>query len=204
MPPPVALVDGFNRTDSVTLGSKWTDADPTGAIGVLSNVAYRSSGTTATALYNDQIFPANTCAHIIMSTKPGTGGVAAVIARATTLAKATSDGYTNIYQTVAGGSNDTFGIYRSDNGVNTLLGSLITIELANGDGIAIDCINSTIYAYARQSGVWSDVSSGGRSDSTYPDGGYSGFGIASASARVEDFSSGKAVKLKFRAAAVGV
>jgi hypothetical protein len=76
--------------------------------------------------------------------------------------------YFVMYQTQAGAANDIVRIYRSDLFSATLLGATITQECTNGDSLGYERIGSVIKAYWKVgAGAWADISSGGRTDSTY-------------------------------------
>lgn len=111
----------------------------------------------------------------------------------TTLDIATFDGYYAEYLFVPGGGNDTIGIYRVDNGVPTLLGSLITLECSAGHKLGMARVGNVIFVYKDTGSGYSDVSSGGRTDTTYMAAGYVGVIMEGTTVRADDLFGGTAI-----------
>ena len=181
------MLDAFNRADG-GLGASWTALYNTLAIS--SNQVTGPSGNIGVSVFNTT-YGADAECYIDIPTIGNTGDELDVGVRHTTQSLATDDGY-NATLIIAAGT-DTVAISRIDNSAFTQLGATINQNFANGDSLGIEAIGSTIKAYIKTGGTWSDISSGGRSDATYGSAGYSLLAVLNTTYRVDNFSGGTVV-----------
>lgn len=172
--PTTSVLDNFNRADGA-LGTNWSLAynyfgagDPT----ISGNVVV--CGTGYHVMYWNALTPgADQESYIDVPTKWGSietpsEGVA-VECRMANYAQSTWRGYEVMVLSVTGTGNDTWHVNRIDDHVATQLGATVTREYADGDSVGIEAIGTTIKAYHKSGGTWTEVAS--RTDSTYNDGG---------------------------------
>jgi hypothetical protein len=169
-----AVIDNFNRANAGPPPSaNWSrgciqfGAD-TGLI-VTSNTCERGSVSGSYrqgGYWNAATFGPDCEVFVTVTTVPAAdaGGVW-LYARLTTIGSGTTDGYA-VGVERAGGSFNQWGLYRIDNAGATILGSAITQAVANGDGVGLEVVGSTLTAYHKPSaGEWTSL--GTRTDSTY-------------------------------------
>lgn len=175
-------LDAFNDTEGPPM-TGWTDI----ASGFRSNgtTAQSNSGASASGLTGSNYGP-NCEAYLTITTLPGNSNNVGVQARLTTLVLATFDGYAVQLNQTTG--NDNSVIQRVDNGVGTTLGSSITQNFVNGDGLGILILGSQIFAYRRSAGAWAEL--GNRTDTTYPNAGSIGMSTSNTTSRLDDFGGG--------------
>jgi len=180
-----AVLDNFNRANEGPPPS----ADWTNLLNGLKVVSNQCKGNAAAA-HNVSLFEtvhgADCEAYIEIVTKGGTNDLVDVYARGTTLVGASTDGY--MVRLNPQGGTDIVGIYRVTHGVETLLGATVGQEFSNGDSLGIECIGSTIKAWRKSGGTWTELVS--RTDSTYGAGGYAGLGVFGTTAVVDGFGGG--------------
>jgi hypothetical protein len=192
--PTTSVLDDFNRSnEGPPPSANWTDL--LNGMEVVSNACKGDNGGDANvSLWDAATYGADCEAYLTITTRGSNLQLLYLFARCTTLNIATFDGYDVEYTVVDGVNNDTVIINRIDNGVTTQLGATITLEFANGDKLGIEAIGSTIKAYRCPSGgSWGDISSGGRSDSSYGSAGYVGLGCYSNTYVLDDFGGGTVV-----------
>lgn len=122
-----------------------------------------------------------------IATKPGTNGTFSVFLLQDVGSIATADGYEGRMTVVSGASNDTWRIYRIDNGAATQLATA-TQEAANGDGLWLENKNGILNLYRRSSGVWTLMCTA--TDTTYTGSKYVGLGLSDTTARADNFGGG--------------
>jgi hypothetical protein len=116
---------------------------------------------------------------------------AEIFARQTEISDSPMYGYLTDLCGNASPASDTLHIYRTD-GPPTQLGATISQNLAANDKVGCEIIGSTIKIFANLAGAgWSDISSGGRIDTTYPDAGYIGLTLHTVNyAKIDDLGGG--------------
>ena len=188
-PTNATVLDAFNRSNGF-LGADWTEMLG-GAHEIVSNQVRGPSSDQAVAGWDGATFGPNCEVYIDIPTIGATDDVIGLYLRMTTLNLETCDGY-GVNLSIASGT-DTLAIYRVDNGAHTQLGATINNNFANGDSLGLEVIGSTIKAYKKTGGAWSDISSGGRSDSTYGSAGYFYMLTTNTTYRLDNFSGGTVV-----------
>lgn len=196
--PTTSVLDTYDRADNASLGANWTNAIFTGDLSarIVSNQKGGNSDTADnynSAYWNVSTFGPNCEIYETISVEGfgGTfGGGREFMARLTGL-----DGTPSGYSTFGNGNGDsTWGIYRYDNGVATLLGATITQAIVDGDAVGIEVNGSTITLYFKAAaGSWTSL--GTRTDSTYTGAGNIGAILqqSGAAARADNFGGGTIV-----------
>lgn len=188
-PSNATVLDDFNRTNG-GLGASWTEF--LGDVhAIVSNQVTGPSGAEAFAGYDLATYGPDSEVYIDVATLGGTDQPCLIFARMTTLSIATIDGYC-VVLTIKSGT-DTQGIYRIDNGVFTQLGATISNNFTAGNSLGLEIVGSTIKVYKKASGTWSDISSGGRNDTTYGSAGYLMMDMYGNTFRIDNFSGGTVV-----------
>lgn len=166
----------------------WTDllsgiksiAGGVGQANVSSSLSYYSAGGP---------YGNNVEGYVDIATKPGTNGTISVFMLQDMTSIATVDGYEGRLTVVSGASNDTWRIYKIDNGAAG--GSPLataTQEAANGDGLWLENKNGILNLYRRSSGVWALMCTA--TDTTYTGSKYLGLGMSDTVGRADNFGGG--------------
>jgi hypothetical protein len=192
--PTAGVIDSFNRAneDPLSDGGKWSigpdDFGGTNNLRVAGNVVAQGVTASSNGYRNDQDYGPDCEVYCTIDQLPSTAVV--LYARCVNIGSGTTDGYAVYFDLNA--SPDVVLICRMDNDALTVLGASITMgtSLAVGDKVGMECIGSTIAAYAFQSGAWSQL--GTRSDGAYSAAGKIGVRLsdAGANARIDDFGGG--------------
>jgi hypothetical protein len=190
--PTTSVLDDFNRADSSSLGSNWTEdvrnASESSPI-ITGNQAGRGSGVTSTAWWNASTFGPDCEVYVDLPTIPVNTGVGLMI-RVQNPDTASYDGYYLFIQ-----RNDTpdgWALRRLDDKVETVLGAGFNQDLSAGDKIGIEAIGSTIKAFHYTGGAWVERAS--RTDSTYGSAGYISMLIGNSTTwRLDNFAGGTVV-----------
>lgn len=186
MPDPTTPIrENFNDTEGPPM-TGWTDL----------NAGVRSNGTTGQAnaansfsyLSSAGQFPNANCeAYQTITTKAGAAQVVSVTLLDVVSSLAALDGYEGRATSVTGAANDTWRIYRADNGVVTQIATA-TVEIVNGDGIWLTTQAGNFTLYRRSSGVWASLTTA--TDTTYSGAKWLGISMSDTTARVDDFGGG--------------
>lgn len=183
MPFPVtSLLDTFTYSDGAlsSVSSTWSNlGGGIASLQVTSNQLQDGGGGGAGNYYNVAGYT-NSEAWVTIATLPGSGGVATIGVR---IAPATLSGYDVAY---THGAPGTFEIRRFDSFVPTTLAST-SLTLAAGDGIGVQMVGSTIRAYTRVSGDWTEQLSA--TSGTYASGNLS-VSCSTTAARLDDYGGG--------------
>lgn len=188
--PTTGLLDNFNRAnEGPPPSTDWTTIIAGKGHKVLSNECVPETDSAGAVRFSsgwDTSTYGPDCEAYLTVIDPATWGEGPM-ARLTTLAEATVDGY----RYWRSSSNNT-SLYRIDNGVGTKLGADgPAFTIASGDKLGIECIGSTIKGYVKDgAAAWAEQLS--RTDSTYGDAGYIGLSQYPSSEYVglDDFSGG--------------
>jgi hypothetical protein len=182
--PTTVILDTFNRAD---------ENPATGWTSILSNWQVTTNvanplAAQVLATFGTTDYGADSEAHATIATKPATALSCGVMVRVKdTGSVVTVDGYT-LGPSVAAGT-DTIAIQRIDNGVGTTLGSTVSQEITNGDGIGLQVIGSNLEGFYRSgAGAWASI--GSRTDATYGAVGRIGMVSTSTATRMDDFGGG--------------
>lgn len=157
--------ENFNRANADPM-TGWTSIGADN-FKVLSNACQISSLVPdgfAGAYFGTTYSPGPFEAYYTLSTKPPDGNYTLI---AIILGTASSgNGYAITLNPVAGASNDELHIYRLDAFIGTEIGSLITQEFSNGDGLGIGITSAgVVSAQRKSSGTWTSL--GTATDTTY-------------------------------------
>ena len=180
--PSTPVLDTFDRANSGTLGSAWSEVFGIGARwGISGNLAApqaaQSSEYWNATTYGD-------CeGYFTITTKPAnsTGSVTIGLRLGGVGSIATFDGYAISVLPVTG--TDIIRVQRVDNGSGTILGSDLNQEVAVNDVFGARMVGSTIYVYLNGTEIMS------RTDTTYTSG-YIGIVAAETTTRINDFGGG--------------
>lgn len=190
--PTTPILDTFNRAD---------ENPATGFTSVLNNIQVLSNQAGATSANHLVYYSASTygpdseCLLDLPTKPPGTSQCSVGARWVQVGSPSTLDGYSLVLTAAAG--TDSFAIQRVDNGVGTTLGSAISQEVTNGDGMGIRCLGSVIYGFYRSgAGEWTEL--GNRSDSTYTAAGNIGLSGNSTTTRYDNFGGGTFIPLGTR------
>lgn len=156
----------------------------------LSNTGAASAGQTLGYYTTSGPFAAGNCeVFMTVPTKPGTLGAVSVMLLEDLTSIATIDGYEGRVTVASGGGNDTFAIYRIDNGAGTLLASA-TQEINNGDGMWLHNRNGLLTLYYKSgAGAWTQIVQ--TTDTTYlTNTKRLGFFLSSTAPRIDDIGGG--------------
>lgn len=160
--PLTPILDNFTRANG-TLGPNWTSVWDDAAVRIVSNAAATTIATGAFEssgwYWNLNTFGPDAEVYATMSTV-GTDNIYRLYLR---LSPATGNGYL----ITANKFTSQIGLYRSDGGIYTQLGSLISQTIFNGDSFGASIVGDTLTAYYKPSAAssWSNI--GSRTDSTY-------------------------------------
>jgi hypothetical protein len=195
--PTSSVIDTFNRAneDPLSDGGKWSigpdDFGGTNNLRVAGNECFQGLATSSNGYRNDQDYGPNCEVYCTINQLPSTSVV--LYARCVNIGSGTTDGYVVYFDLFA--SPDSLVICRMDNDGLTVLGAGITMgtNFVVGDKVGMECIGSTISAYAYQGGSWSLL--GSRTDSTYSAAGKIGVRLSDSgsNARIDDFGGGTVV-----------
>lgn len=191
--PTTGVLDGFNRADGA-LGSNWTAEpwnDTATGFAISSNTVRGNAATFSYdwAWYNAASYGPDVEVYIDVTVAGSSEYYLAARITSPSGSASTGDGYA-VYQ-----KGTILQFARFDNGAETILGSDDTVTtLATGDGFGFEIIGSTLTAYRRVSGVWSQYGTT-RTDSTYSAGGFIGMGLYedSRTAQLDNFGGGTVV-----------
>lgn len=197
--PTTSLLDDFNRGDSSSLGSNWTEGDcepdtPDGiGFQISSNTAKNSGGISASARWNVSTFGADSEVYTTMNNVPtGDGDRFMIYARIVQPGSSTFDGYALCLRlTVA---QLQFRLIRWDDGSRTDIATQ-AVTFNAGDKMGLEIIGSTLKGYRYNGSTWSQEIT--TTDSNHTAAGYLGFGDSIGGVggpmEVDDFSGGTVV-----------
>jgi hypothetical protein len=184
-----SILDNFNRANEspVTGFTAFT-----GASQVTSNQYALNGGSVCSAYASGAgtFGPLHLEFYVSIPTKPGTNGVASVMAVEDV--GASFDGYEARLTVLAG--TDTWQLFRIDNGTATQIGSTVSLEAASGDGIGIRLVRAlgddqVITLWRRSSGTWTPLLS--VIENTYKTNAkYAGLVVAGSTVRLDDLGGG--------------
>ena len=212
--PTTAVLDAFTRADTATTwGTNWTWLTDFGTVGqanfgVLTNQGYNGWATGAqnyNLLYwNVSTFPSASEAYVtvpvLVENVLGEGHFLYLRIQDINVGLETWDGYNVGVTWSATPALETWVVNRSDDAVDTQLGSSVTETFAAGDSFAVDAAGTRIRAWHKSGGVWTVVTS--QTDATYGVGGYIGiYGPGETTPntwRYDDFGGGQSVIPIFR------
>ena len=199
--PTTGVLDNFNRGNAESLGTSWTvewwftGTEQTQDI-LSSQAADDDQFSVGGDYYNVATYGPDGEVHCTINAIDDADGSAYLLGlRITTPGNSTTDAYRIVLTNMA--SDHTVQIQRGDNTVWTQLGASITSDtFVVGDGLGLEAktAGSTIKAYRRSSGTWSEI--GSRTDATYEGAGYVGLGMyreGSVRLLVDDFGGGTVV-----------
>src|SRR3990167_6494351 len=199
--PTTGVLDNFNRGNAESLGASWTanwwftGTEQTQDI-LSSQAADDDQFSVGGDYYNVATYGPDGEVHCTINAIDDADGSAYLLGlRITTPGNSTTDAYRIVLTNMA--SDHTVQIQRGDNTVWTQLGASITSDtFVVGDGLGLEAktAGSTIKAYRRSSGTWSEI--GSRTDATYEGAGYVGLGMyreGSVRLLVDDFGGGAVV-----------
>jgi len=186
--PSSGILDNFNRANEAPLANgNWTCPAQTGA-GTLSLTSNQVNSTfgSADCYWSASTFGPDSEAFVTISTIDNV--CSALFLRANNLNSTSLNGYWYEYCGVSGASNDTFTIYRIDNGSCTNIAAG-TQEVASGDSIGAGAIGSSLKMYYKAAaGSWTSVVN--VSDATYSGSGRIGLHTENTTFRLDDFGGG--------------
>jgi hypothetical protein len=194
--PTTSVLDDFNRAnEGPPPSANWaTDQYGLGLAGfqVTSN-QLDASNNNATAYWSASTFGPDCECYVTLTTWTFASNDVDLVARLQGgVGTSAVDGYTVKSTSVSGASNDTIKIMRLDNASNTQLGATITLELANGDGLGMECDGTSISAYYKPSGgSW--IRADSRTDATHAGAGNLGIFTGNTGAVFDDFGGGTIV-----------
>jgi hypothetical protein len=159
--PTTTTLDDFNRG---SIGSGWT-ADPHGLgyaiLEIVSNSINGGAGAVHTAAYwNAGTFAADQeagCLCPVWDTGGNFHGIS-IYFRIAQPGAGTVDGYRYNFRNDTGdASNDLVELYRLNNGTETQLTGGTVTNYANGDSVGIEAIGTTLKAYRKRGGTWTEI-----------------------------------------------
>lgn len=167
--PPV--IDNFNRANGPLIdGVSWAQNEEPGGI-ITANQLGADGTNYVDCYYAAAQFGPDVDVAISMPTKMPDTRYLALIARLRDPGAGTWDGYQVTMLPVSG--TDTVEIRRTDNGIDTVLGAVVSQEWAAGDSLGLRCFGSSIELWRKPSGGdWTQLAT--RTDSTYGAAGYVG------------------------------
>jgi hypothetical protein len=160
--PTTSTLDDFNRG---SIGSGWT-ADPLGLshaiLEIVSNSINGGAGAVHTAAYwNATTYGADTeagCLCPVWDTGGNFHGVSIFVRLAQVGSSSTVDGDRyNFRNDTADVNNDLVELYRINNGVETQLTNGTVSNYANGDSVGVEAIGTTLKAYRKRGGTWTEI-----------------------------------------------
>lgn len=186
--PTTSVLDDFNRADEgPPLSTNWSSPGmwgypPGGPLTLISNEAKGSvSGYYNDAYWNVQTFGPDCEVYAKFSLKSNIAEY--VAARITTPGDGTTDGY------AAFGITSGIMVARIDNGVYTMLGSVLSATYEDGLSIGLEITDDTIVTFTKPpGGSWANA--GERTDSTYSSAGYIIIGTHGQGGSIDDFGGG--------------
>jgi hypothetical protein len=186
--PTTGILDNFNRADENPLANgTWTCPSQTGAGGLslTSNQANSTFGS-ADCYWSPSTFGPNSEAFVTITVPSGV--CVALHLRLNNPNSSSLNGYWYEWCGVAGAGNDTFTIYRIDNGSFTSIAAG-TQEVSSGDSIGAEAIGSSLKMYYKAAaGSWVQVVS--VTDNTYSGSGRIGLHLEDTTERADDFGGG--------------
>jgi len=167
--PTQGVLDDFNRGDSASLGSNFTegdlvDSDTTFEIvsNQCANVA--ASGGTASARWNVETFgPDSEVFCTAVNLPADTGDRNSIAARIVQPGISTADGYALAIR--FDGTTQKFRLQRIDNGSDTDLGAEVNSDMVAGDKFGLEIIGTTLKGYRESGGTYTEKIS--RTDSNH-------------------------------------
>jgi hypothetical protein len=187
--PATGILDNFNRANEDPLANgNWTCPAQTSAgnLTLTSNQTNSNFGS-ADCYWSSSTFGPDSEAFVTISTV-NNGFCTALFLRTNNLNSASLNGYWYEHCAVTGASNDTFTIYRIDNGSFTSIAAG-TQEVSSGDRIGAEAIGSSLKMYYKAAaGSWVQVVS--VTDSTYSGSGRIGLHLEDTTERADDFGGG--------------
>lgn len=150
---------------------------------VISSNSIAATTANAYAYWNVSTFGPNSEVFCTITTKAD-GNYVAVYAR---VDPAGNNGYEVENDPVAG--TDTSAYFIMTGAVFTQLGASVSQEFANGDGLGLEIVGSTLQMQRRSASVWATLGTS-RSDSTYASAGNLALQIGNTLPRVNDFGGG--------------
>ncbi len=189
--PTTPLLELFNRADENPLAGPWTG----GAFGVGSAAARIISNagtgngitTTGSSYYNVGQMGPNCEAYFTMTTKwAGDGAGWFLLTNWTSPGTASVSGY---LFTSYGSSGDIAEIYKCTNNSLSIIGATVTgLTISVGDSFLARSKGGTLVLWQYHGGVWAPIVT--RTDTTYLNGGYIGFGCDNDVIAIDNFGGG--------------
>ena len=187
--PTAGVLDDANRADGA-MGANWSTDYPnlaSSAMRILTNqIAPVSGGGDSNGWWNPGTFGPSSEVFVTLATVGGTGDYAYVAARVVSPDTTGVDGYEMSGTESTGTDERQF--WRIDNGAYTQLGATANQEIANGDGMGLEIVGSTLTSYHKPAaGSWTAGTT--RTDATYSAAGFIALGLIG-SMRLDDFGGG--------------
>lgn len=198
--PTTAILDSFNRADE-NPASGWNGNTYGGGTHTnIQVVLSRAKGTSASqkfAAYRSAAYGPNQEAYVTIAQKPAGENKSVVWLDLRLQEAGTSgvDGYELELRNKSG--TDTVEVFRITNGTFINLGSIVSQEYDQGDGLGASIVGNTITLYRKpQGGDWVQVTT--RTDTTYTQAGQIGVGGGSTSdgTIIDDFGGGTSTLLQ--------
>jgi len=189
--PSTSILETFTDTDGVDLtvhSSNWSILGA--SLGITDGEIQGNAGTESTGdsanYWNVANFGPDCEVYATISTKPADDRSSYLGLRMKD-ETASFGGYAVGLNAFAG--TDTFGIYRIDNAVATLLGSAVNQEITNGDACGLQARSGTLELfYKATGGNWTSLTI--QADSTYPNAGKIAVIWLTNTVRLDDFGGG--------------
>lgn len=184
--PTTPILDSGAGADETPVTTNFTVPVDTG-IGSLNRTSnqFASASGFAGAYYDLSQFGPDCEAYATIAAIPGGGEDALVFARFKDVGTATPDGY---YWRVTGGATFTATLRVETDGSSSILDTVSSLTVVNGDKLGIACIGTTIQGWLFQSGAWSKLSE--VTDATYGAAGYIGMILNGGAPKLTDFGGG--------------
>jgi hypothetical protein len=184
--PTTVVLDTFNRANTGPPPSaSWTTFGSTGGLIISTNKCMGSDAGYNNAYWNATTYT-DAEVYATVSVKSGTLGI---YTRAQNISGDSVDCYLLEYVPVAVVTDNIY-IGRLDDGVATVLGAVIELEVAAGDSIGMSTVGNTITVYHKPAaGEWTKLTT--RNDPTYPNAGYIGAFIQGITGAWDDFCGGE-------------
>lgn len=187
--PTTGILDNFTGSNGVSPpNANWTNVyngiaiqsnQVTGSVDADWNLSGWSAGTFG---------PACEC-YCTINLKPIESRPVTLLSRMTTLSIASLCCYTISFRVESG--VDTVVVERTDNAVGTQLGATSYQELTAGCSVGVEVAGNVITPmYKAPAGSWAPLTDAIRSDSTYPNAGYTGLLFADTTVRVDNYGGG--------------
>jgi hypothetical protein len=187
------LLDDFNRANENPL-TGWTNSFWTlhaGNLQVFGNEATGIAGNPGTGKTSGDVGP-DGCVFQSIPTVTTVDTHQAWLFLRLTGTGATLDGYVGEAQ-YNSGSDDSWKIYRLDDGTPTQIGSTGSVNLAAGDRMGLRVVGTTLELFHYTGGSWNQTPKVSTTDSTYSAAGKLGFGVDDSTWRADDVSGGTIV-----------